>query len=168
MCADTFLLTSQRNREVLREKKYFWRYARSTIESELKDNITFMKRLENRIFDDLFYYSLERSNSIYFNFTTKCYIVENNMVGCFITWILTLITMLEENSLKVIKSNKTNESFAILETMTFLQCKMKVLQVIYDLLLLTLCSVSRSFCFYFSFSVLKLLYLGRSNFIRRF
>lgn len=50
------------------------------------------------------------------------------MVGCFITWILTLITMLEENSLKVIKSNKTNESFAILETMTFLQCKMKVLK----------------------------------------
>jgi len=108
MCARHILANWSKRWRGLERKKCFWRCARSTFEAELKDNISYMKRLGNNIVDHLLYYNPERWSKLYFNFTSKCDVVDNNMAECFNSWILaarhkTIITMLEEIRVKMMK-----------------------------------------------------------------
>ncbi|XP_049391421.1 uncharacterized protein LOC125855738 [Solanum stenotomum] len=108
MCARHILANWSKRWRGLERKKCFWRCARSTVEAELKDNISYMKRLGNNKVDHLLYYNPERWSKLYFNFTSKCDVVDNNMAECFNSWILaarhkTIITMLEEIRVKMMK-----------------------------------------------------------------
>ncbi|KAH0655448.1 hypothetical protein KY285_030330 [Solanum tuberosum] len=110
MCARHILANWSKRWRGLERKKCFWRCARSTVEAELKDNISYMKRLGNNIVDHLLYYNSERWSKLYFNFTSKCDVIDNNMAECFNSWILaarhkTIITMLEE--IRVLQDNTT-------------------------------------------------------------
>ncbi|KAG5591308.1 hypothetical protein H5410_041822 [Solanum commersonii] len=92
----------------IERKKYFWKFTRSTFEIELKESINYLKGLRNKIVDDLLYYNPEKWSNVYFNFTTKCDIIDNNMAECFnvrilAAWHKTIITMLEEIRVKMMK-----------------------------------------------------------------
>ncbi|WMV47450.1 hypothetical protein MTR67_040835, partial [Solanum verrucosum] len=133
MCARHILTNWSKRWRGLERKKCFWRCARSTFEAELKDNISYMKRLGNNIVNHLLYYNPERWSKLYFNFTSKCDVVDNNMAECFNSWILaarhkTIITMLEEIRVKMMKRIRQMREFCNTWICDISPMAMKVLQ----------------------------------------
>ncbi|XP_070015766.1 uncharacterized protein [Nicotiana sylvestris] len=92
MCAGYILANWSKKWRGIERRNYFWRCERSTYEWELKKNPDEMKKLENKIVDELLYYNIERWRKVYFNTFCKCDSVDNNMAECFNTWILAAST----------------------------------------------------------------------------
>ncbi|XP_059289572.1 uncharacterized protein LOC132043098 [Lycium ferocissimum] len=108
MCARHVLANWSQKYRGLERKNCFWRCAKSTFESQLNENLDYMKLLGEECLDKLMYYNPERWNKVYMKYTTKCDIIYNNMTECFNSWLLaarhkTVINMLEEIRVKMMK-----------------------------------------------------------------
>ncbi|XP_059302141.1 uncharacterized protein LOC132054092 [Lycium ferocissimum] len=88
MCARHVLANWSQKYRGLERKNCFWRYANSTFESQLNENLDCMKLLGEECLDKLMYYNPERWSKVYMKYTTKCDIIDNNMAECFNSWIL--------------------------------------------------------------------------------
>ena len=76
-----------------------------------------LKKLGNKIFEDLLHYEKTTWCKAYFKEHSKCDIVENNMCETFNSWILVarhkaIITMLEEIRHKIMDRNIAMRQFA--------------------------------------------------------
>ncbi|XP_075084700.1 uncharacterized protein LOC142167959 [Nicotiana tabacum] len=107
MCARHILANWSKKWRGIERSNYFWRYARSTYEAELKKNLDFMERLCSKgIIDALLWYNKERWSKVYFKFFSNCDSVDNNMDESFNSWIVeprhkTIITMLDKIRVKI-------------------------------------------------------------------
>ena len=76
-----------------------------------------LKKLGNKIFEDLLHYEKTTQCKTYFKEHSKCDIVENNMCETFNSWILAarhkaIITMFEEIRHKIVNINIAMRQFA--------------------------------------------------------
>ncbi|XP_070041548.1 uncharacterized protein [Nicotiana tomentosiformis] len=88
MCARHILANWSKKWRGIERRNCFWRCTRSIYEWELKKNLDEIKKLGNKIVDELLYYNIERWSMMYFNTFCKCDSVDNNMAKYFNAWIL--------------------------------------------------------------------------------
>ncbi|KAG5570580.1 hypothetical protein H5410_060346 [Solanum commersonii] len=68
----------------LQRRQQFWKIAKSTFESQLRNNIKKMKLLgAEKMMDNLMYYNINFWCKVYFNTEVKYDSVDNNMSECF-------------------------------------------------------------------------------------
>ncbi|KAF3631698.1 hypothetical protein FXO38_26544 [Capsicum annuum] len=101
MCARHILANWSKVWKGIERRNYFWKYAKSIYEQELRRNLDHMELLGDKICVDLLWYNIERWSKVYFKYHSCCDNVDNNMARSFNAWILgprhkTIITMLEE------------------------------------------------------------------------
>ncbi|KAF3657389.1 putative enzymatic polyprotein-like [Capsicum annuum] len=92
----------------IERRRVFWKIAKSIFQVELKENRESMKMLGRDCLDDLLWYNFETWCTRYFEEHCKCDVVDNNMTESFNAWVLparfkTIITMLEESRVKMMK-----------------------------------------------------------------
>ncbi|KAG5570133.1 hypothetical protein H5410_059899 [Solanum commersonii] len=90
MCARHILANWSKNWKGVEERKRFWACARSTFEAELRKNLDKLAQLGKDISNDLVNFNPNRWSKARFRTSSKCDIVDNNMVkvlmlGC---WVL--------------------------------------------------------------------------------
>ena len=75
-------------------RQQFWNIAKSTFESQLRNNVQKLKLLgAEKMMNNLMYYNINFWCKVYFNTEVKCYSIDNNMSECIISWILASIHM---------------------------------------------------------------------------
>ena len=66
----------------------FWTCAKSTYPQELKHNLKMLETMGDGIVEDMLDYNVEAFCKAFFQTTTKCDVVDNNMSETFNGWIL--------------------------------------------------------------------------------
>ncbi|KAG5592680.1 hypothetical protein H5410_043194 [Solanum commersonii] len=134
MCARNILANRAKDLRGFQRRQQFWKIAKSTIESQLRNNIENMKLLgPEKMIDNLMYYNINFWCKVYFNIEVKCDSVDNNMSECFNAWILaarhkTIITMLEEIKVKMMTRIAKLREFQITWKCNFSPMALKVLE----------------------------------------
>jgi len=134
MCARHILANWAKDWRGLQRRQQFWKIAKSTFESQLRNNIEKMKLLgPEKMMDNLMYYNINFWCKVYFNTEVKCDSVDNNMSECFNAWILaarhkTIITMLEEIRVKMMTRIANLREFPSTWKCNFSPMALKVLE----------------------------------------